>query len=363
MNPFRNWKINPNPQQIITIQQKSIPTASTIVATPFSADFVNQQPQLQQSQSQPPPLQPLSRRRQRKQDSDTLRPPKSTSPDIPEQLVPLENYYYGTIERVRENSSTGNLNLTIKCPICKKMFFNNLQLMNHLFKHAHNANEDAHLCRYCLTIANNSKDMLTHIANNHPSSTRHGRGFVCLICESVYKNAFILGKHMSRDHCPSELPYQCGTCGFRCSNHKQAVDHFYESHNNGPTIQCPFCLKSTTIYSVYRNLVHNVNYFIQHLQKHQRKQCAKKCPKCSLWFIQKDLIKDHIIKMHVSQRGKPGLLSSSQKHNSIMVPKSKMDISPSDANVINFERLHFKVSKHLICKECNIPLDSFKHFS
>lgn len=140
-------------------------------------------------------------------------------------------------------------------------------------------------------------------ATSHPAETKFDNGFVCLICETQYMNPFILGKHMSKEHCPSELPYQCGTCGYRCSNHKQAIDHFYKTHDNGPTIQCPFCLKSTTVFTSSRNINQNMNYFIQHLQKHQRKQFARRCGKCNLWFVQKDVLRDHQSRMHVSQRG------------------------------------------------------------
>lgn len=56
-------------------------------------------------------------------------------------------------------------------------------------------------------------------AKAHPSETKHDNGFACLICETPYVNPFILGKHMSKEHCPSELPYQCGTCGYRQVTH------------------------------------------------------------------------------------------------------------------------------------------------
>ncbi|KAJ8950091.1 hypothetical protein NQ318_017816 [Aromia moschata] len=144
------------------------------------------------------------------------RPPKSTSPDVPEQMVPLENYYYGTIDNYAKSTK---IILNMKCPFCKSLFNNNIQLMNHLFKHAHNVSQDAQLCRYCLTTT------------SHPAETKFDNGFVCLICETQYMNPFVLGKHMSKEHCPS----RCGTCGYRCSNHKQAIDHFYKQHDDGPT--------------------------------------------------------------------------------------------------------------------------------
>ncbi|KAH1023940.1 uncharacterized protein LOC109543643 isoform X2 [Dendroctonus ponderosae] len=287
------------------------------------------------------------------------RPPKSTSPDVPEQMIPLENYYYGTIDNYPPKT---NVTLNMKCPFCKEVFNNNIILMNHLFKHAHNVSKDGQMCRYCLTSLSTANDLLKHIATSHPSDTKHDNGFICLICETQYMNPFVLGKHMSKEHCPSELPYQCGTCGYRCSNHKQAIDHFHKQHDNGPTIQCPFCLKSTTVFSSSRNIGQNMHYFIQHLQKHQKKQFARRCGKCNLWFVQKEVLKEHQYNMHASQRGKSGLVPWVAPRNGVMVPKSKMDKYPCDGEGINFGTLICNVSKGLKCKECDDLMDSSKHF-
>ncbi|XP_044267010.1 uncharacterized protein LOC123012884 [Tribolium madens] len=334
-NPFKNWSIS--------TQSTSTPS-KPVEPTPKRYSRLRKP-----APPQPPPVQ------------EVIRPSKSISPDVPEQMVPLENYYYGTISPTSPSKNKTTIN--IKCPFCKLTFNTNISLMNHLFKHAHNVSNDVQLCKYCLTIVPSANDLLKHINTAHPDETKFDNGFVCLICESHFRNPFILGKHMSKEHCPSELPYLCGTCGFRCSNHKQAVDHFYQQHDHGTTIQCPFCLKSTTIYSGGRNISQNMNYFIQHLQKHQKKQLAKRCGRCTLWFIQKEFLKDHQIKMHVSQRGKQGLVPAFAPRNGVMVPKSKMDKWPDDAKVINFSTLYFNVNKNLNCKECGQSLSTAKHFA
>lgn len=48
--------------------------------------------------------------------------------------------------------------------------------------------------------------------------------------------------------------------------------------------------------------------------------------------------------------------------NGVMVPKSRMDKYPGDADVINFTTLFFNLPKNLVCKECNSPMDIPKHF-
>ncbi|XP_019877466.2 uncharacterized protein LOC109605340 isoform X2 [Aethina tumida] len=338
LNPFKNWSL----------------TGSQPVVLPKTAE---------------PPVPPKKLGRPKKSDTvkavstvvDVSRPPKSNSPDIPEQLVPLENYYYGTIEDYNYHPPA-NFTMNVKCPFCKEVFNNNLQLMNHLYKHAHSISMDAQLCRYCLTSVPTANDILKHFSNTHPCETRFNNGFVCLICETHYMNPFILGKHMSKEHCPSELPYQCGTCSYRCSNHKQVIEHFYKAHDGGNTIQCPFCLKATTISTTGRNVVQTLNFFITHLQRHQKKQYAKRCGKCNMWFISKEEVKEHQQKMHTSQRGKTGLIPWIAPRNGVLAPKSKTEKYPGDAQVINFSTLFFSAPKGAKCKECNLSLNSSKHF-
>lgn len=44
-------------------------------------------------------------------------------------------------------------------------------------------------------------------------------------------------------HYPSEMPYQCESCGYRTSSHKDVIDHYYKVHEKGEGLQCPYCLK------------------------------------------------------------------------------------------------------------------------
>lgn len=44
-------------------------------------------------------------------------------------------------------------------------------------------------------------------------------------------------------HYPSEMPYRCENCGYRTSSHKNVIDHYYNIHEKGEGLQCPYCLK------------------------------------------------------------------------------------------------------------------------
>ncbi|KAJ8911534.1 hypothetical protein NQ315_005904 [Exocentrus adspersus] len=115
----------------------------------------------------------------------------------------------------------------------------------------------------------------------------------------------------------------------------------------------------------------NVTKVVENPQKKQRttrkpletpKVTQTAAAECNLWFVQKDVLRDHQMRMHVSQRGKHGLIPWNAPRNGVMVPKSKLDKYPCDADVINFGALYFNIPKKLLCKECNSSMDVPKHF-
>lgn len=151
--PFKNWAL---PSSVITNQNATSTTKPTDNASSNQKKQRNRKQELNTK-----PAQQLSTSKTVQQvPVEINRPPKSISPDLPEQMVPLENYYYGTIDNY---TKTPKITLNMKCPFCKSVFDNNIQLMNHLFKHAHNVSQDAQLCRYCLTSVPTANDLLKHI--------------------------------------------------------------------------------------------------------------------------------------------------------------------------------------------------------
>lgn len=289
-----------------------------------------------------------------------MRPPKSTSPDLPQQLVPLENYYYGTIPGSPVKTKQ-EVVLNFKCPICKIHLTNNIKLMDHLFTHNLNTQKLSHQCRYCLRCFVNKEVLQSHITSIHPLETHLDSLYVCMLCDFRTNIRYNLGTHMTQTHVPSELPYLCGTCGYRSSSHRKTVDHFYLTHDGGSTIQCPYCLKSTTVVSNGRMIAQNLSYFLGHIQKHQKKCFAKKCTKCSLLFVQKDYFKEHTTRMHVSVKKKAGLIPWPVPRRNIMVPKSKQDYQ-SEEEIVDLTKLIVSTDKTLKCKECSESLNTKEHF-
>lgn len=57
----------------------------------------------------------------------------------------------------------------------------------------------------------------------------HEKGsLACLICREVNRDRTLLILHMHHNHTELELPYRCGICHFRASQHNVVVDHFHE---------------------------------------------------------------------------------------------------------------------------------------
>ncbi|GJQ70106.1 hypothetical protein Trydic_g22577 [Trypoxylus dichotomus] len=138
------------------------------------------------------------------------------------------------------------------------------------------------------------------------------------------------------------------------------LEHYYYGSIEG-TIQCPFCLKSTSVYSNGRMVPQNLSFFLQHLYKHQKKSYPKKCPKCALWFVQKDIIKDHLAKMHTTQRRKAGLVPWPVPRVTIMVPKSRQE-EPIEEENVDISNVIISVQDNLKCRECSLNLTSSNHF-
>ncbi|GLH04372.1 Pogo transposable element with ZNF domain, partial [Gryllus bimaculatus] len=215
----------------------------------------------------------------------------------------LQAYYYGTLEGdpVAMNEEKKELPV-LKCSVCVKKFNNNIQLMKHLILHAQFSQfstelSDVTQCKYCLKTFPTPFSMQTHLEEVHLTT---GNNDMCMICTEKFKDTSALIQHMHRTHVALEMPYVCNVCQFRSSIHRDVIDHFYEVHNHGEKMQCPFCLKTVAVCANGRRLGSNISFFLTHIQKHQRRYITKKCTRCALWFVNKWAIREHLQRDHVS---------------------------------------------------------------
>ena len=114
---------------------------------------------------------------------------------------------------------------------------------------------------------------------------------------------------MGAKHCQSEMPYRCETCSYRTSSHKDVIDHYYEVHEDGEALQCPYCLKVIQFIVDGRVSSPNVHAYLLHMQRHilRREQGrGNKCSRCCLWFNQKSSLKNHQDDLHQTSFGTGG---------------------------------------------------------
>ncbi|XP_021920115.1 uncharacterized protein LOC110830032 isoform X2 [Zootermopsis nevadensis] len=317
-NPFKHWQYS---------SWKTAPTPKTPVVTngtpatppeplPGPVSSIDMLPQSIRMVDSPTPQSGRRGRKRIVPQSDAPEPKKPATlspsvPPVPEEQTVLDSYYYGTLEGdaqiIKEEFKNS---LTIKCCVCNRKYSNNILLMKHLIMHVQSDNQfltelsDLTQCKYCLKSFPTPFSMQTHIEEIHLKMTT---SLVCRICEEKFRDRPMLIAHMHRTHIEVELPYECGICKFRSSMHRDVIDHFYEVHSGGEKLQCPFCLKTVAFANCGKKMSANVNFFLNHIQKHQRKSIARKCNKCAMWFVHKGILKEHHIKDHSSFKGVPGV--------------------------------------------------------
>lgn len=82
----------------------------------------------------------------------------------------------------------------------------------------------------------------------------------------------------------------------------------FQVHKNGEKLQCPHCLKCVAVANMGQKLLANVISFKDHVKRHQTSPNSKKCDRCSLMFIHKGIMKEHINSDHISFCDNPSML-------------------------------------------------------
>nr|CAD7425052.1 unnamed protein product [Timema monikensis] len=333
--------------------------------------------------STPPETKRVATPPQPKSVATLPQPKRGVTPPQSDEQTALDVYYYGSLDG-DPNVIKGEYktNLDVKCCVCHRKFTNNIQLMKHLIMHVQSNSEfttelsDLTQCKYCFKSFPTPYAMQNHMEDLHMKTNA---SLVCRICEDKFRDRLSLITHMHKNHVAMELPYECGICKFRSSMHKDIIDHFYEVHSGGEKLQCPFCLKVVAVSNNGKKISANINFFLNHMQKHQRKSLARKCNKCALWFVHKGILKEHQIKDHSSFKGMPGT-KQYLNQNGIEVMMPVPTAYPSSQrggplqkkgspqlrtayNMKKFEQLNIQgVETGAVCCECEGDMLGEEHF-
>ncbi|XP_065217107.1 uncharacterized protein row isoform X2 [Planococcus citri] len=319
-----------------------------------------------------------SSRRSRARGSTEDRSSAPTKPWDPQLVLKsLEGFYYGTLPfDVVVVNKLRKVELNMKCFTCGHTYNNNILFMKHLAGHAQNegAFTTDFQCRYCLKSYTTAFDLEDHLGSVHFPNKYNS---MCLICGDRFKDRGALVTHMQTTHVELELPYHCSICKFRTSEHTKLIDHFYEIHDGGEKVQCPFCLKVVAFEGSNKvKLTQNVNFYFNHIKRHQRKP-IRKCPKCVLSFVNKGLVNDHLSKDHTSCVNIPGIVRYQNSDLSTVLmplpsvaPPLTRKAKPSQSYPVpNFST--FKLDNTLIypdvppskCVECKTEVTPATHFT
>ncbi|XP_035744018.1 uncharacterized protein LOC118451481 isoform X2 [Vespa mandarinia] len=299
------------------------------------------------------------------------------------EQIQLQKCYYATMDGdksllLKENKSS----LYFKCFLCTAVMRSNTEIMEHMISHVPPQVPDQSefpVCRYCCTAFSSTHQVVTHISEAHSTfGNSDGDMVVCAICEQKFGNSNLLINHLTAMHCPSEMPYQCDNCGYRTSSHKDVIDHYYQVHEKGEGLQCPYCLKIIEFIVEGQTNASSIHSFFLHMQRHivRREQGrGNKCPRCCLWFNQKSSLKIHQRELHDSVTNSK-VISYSTKENEIMIPKQRplirrFDVEspvaelPKDEYVKKWSTGPILVNastSHLPCQECEEDIDEQDHY-
>ncbi|XP_054288383.1 uncharacterized protein LOC129004035 [Macrosteles quadrilineatus] len=387
-NPFKNWAYKNWQSNCVAAPQ--IPTrlvvsnealgSQTVSAGSNLPSIDNLPPSLRNTDS-PNPVSQANKRGRGKGKTSSEPEPKKHFLSVPSSnnLRPLDSYYYGTKPGAAQIlASQKHFDLNMKCGMCNVMVKDNLRMMRHLVGHAFNEgsytfSDNSPQCRYCLKDFISDFALQTHVEESHEKGS-----LLCQICREANRDRTTLILHMHKNHCEQELPYRCGICDYRASQHNLVVDHFHQFHKNTDKLQCPFCLKIVNLQTVDgRRITQNQYFFINHIQKHQRKTLARKCQKCVLWFVHKDLIKEHYKKDHTSCKELPGVVREPVNGLDVVMMPTPLNSQPqfkSQGNknkptfsttftINSFQRLGISgVKEDAICCECEGEMLQDDHY-
>ncbi|XP_011697131.1 PREDICTED: uncharacterized protein LOC105455472 isoform X1 [Wasmannia auropunctata] len=299
------------------------------------------------------------------------------------EQIQLQELYYATMEGDKNLIvKEPKISLYFKCFLCTTVMRSNTEVMEHMVSHVPPqvpGQLELSVCRYCCTPLSSQHQLRTHVSETH-SNFGHSDSImvVCAICEEKYGKSKSLIDHLSLMHYPSEMPYQCESCGYRTSSHKDVIDHYYKIHEKGEGLQCPYCLKVIQFVNEGNPNASNVYAYLSHMQRHiVRRDQGKgnKCSRCCLWFNQKSSLALHQRKLHdyvCNSKAVP----YSAGNSGIMVTKDILETTrfsvdspqpelPPDEKIQRWNTRPIMVNtsvKYLSCQECEEDIDEYEHY-
>lgn len=186
-----------------------------------------------------------------------------------------------------QQSSESNSQKT--CTVCHMLLPNQCSFLSHQRIHQH---KSPYICPECGASCR-SVHFQSHVTKNCLHYTRRV-GYRCIHCSVIFADVATLKSHIQSAHC--EIFYKCPICPMAFKSASGTQSHAYTQHPGvkaGDPKLIYKCYMCDTVFTL-QSLLYS------HFEQHAISQNVSvfKCPDCSMYYAQKQLMLDHIKAAH-----------------------------------------------------------------
>ncbi|XP_062333960.1 zinc finger protein 532 [Osmerus eperlanus] len=175
------------------------------------------------------------------------------------------------------------------CTICQMLLPNQCSFTSHQRIHQH---KSPYICPECGAICR-SVHFQSHVTKNCLHYTRRV-GYRCVHCSVIYTDVAALKAHLQSTHC--EIFYKCPICPMAFKSAQGTHSHAYTQHPGIKIGESKLIYKCSMCDTVFTQQALLYSHFDHHLAS--QKVSVFKCPDCSMHYVRKQLMLDHIKAMH-----------------------------------------------------------------
>lgn len=227
------------------------------------------------------------------------------------------------------------------CAVCQMVLPNQCSFLSHQRIHKH---KSPFICPECGVNCQSAHFQSQHITKTCLHYTRRN-GYRCVHCSVILTDVCTLKSHIQSTHC--EIFYKCPICPMAFKSAPGTSSHSYTQHPGvkaGEPKLIYKCAMCDTVFTLQSLLYSHLE---QHVNAH--KVPIFKCPDCSMYYAQKQLMLDHIQTTHSTQKTTEGppvlgnnLPLSTRSTNSNSVSSNFSNIKDSGN-----ESCHVKLDKNM----------------
>uniref|UniRef100_A0A8C6T7S1 Zinc finger protein 532 n=1 Tax=Neogobius melanostomus TaxID=47308 RepID=A0A8C6T7S1_9GOBI len=176
------------------------------------------------------------------------------------------------------------------CSACQMVLPNQCSFLSHQRFHKH---KSPFICPECGADCQSAHDQLHHVTKTCLHYTRRN-GYRCGHCSVILTDASTLKSHIQSTHC--EIFYKCSICPMAFKSAPGTHSHSYAQHPGvkaGEPKLIYKCAMCDTVFTLQSLLYTHLE---QHVSTHRVP--VFKCPDCSIFYTQKQLMLDHIKTTH-----------------------------------------------------------------